>query len=506
MHRSALTLLAALAVLQTLGVADAGAAEGRPNVLFIAVDDLRPEMECYGLPKMVTPNLDRLAAMGVRFDQAYCNIAVCGASRASLMKGLRPTPNRFTSYLTRADEDAPDVPSLPFTFKQHGYTTASHGKIYHHRNDDLAAWSEPPAKPDISSGWYALPENRPDQQETLGSANQKGKGNRNANAKGNANRKGNARTQARGPAYEAADVADSEYPDYQVCSDAIEDMQRMAKSEQPFFLACGFWRPHLPFVAPQKYWDLYPTDEVQLPDNMFFPRDLSTAFNYNWGEMRAYRGIPKQGPVSDEQARELIRGYHASVSFIDAQVGRLLDELETLGVADNTIVVLWGDHGWQLGEHGMWCKHTNFEVATRTPLLVAAPGFEGGRVSERLVEYVDIYPTLCELAQLPKPEHLHGQSMVPLLKDVDARFKEAVYTRHGGGDAVRTADFRYMEMRAKGGSGQLQGVGMFDLQKDPEENQDVSNDPAYSEEKQRLQAMLAENRKFAAESYQRPAK
>jgi arylsulfatase A-like enzyme len=440
----------------------AAAAEPRPNVLFIGVDDLRPEMDCYGVPRMVTPNLDRLGALGVRFDRAYCNIAVCGASRASLMTGLRPTPTRFTSYLTRVDEDAPGVISLPRVFRQHGYHTISNGKVYHHANDDAGAWSEPAWRPETSSLWWALPENR----------------------------ELNARGKTRGPAYEAADCAEELYPDHQICDKSLADLRRVVQQDKPFFLACGFYRPPLPFVAPQKYWDLYPTDQVTLPDNMFFPRDLPEAFNYTWGEMRAYHGIPKQGPVSDEVAGQLIRGYRACVSFIDAQVGRLLDELQRLGQADNTIIVLWGDHGWQLGEHGFWCKHTNFEVAARTPLLVVAPGVAGGRVSRRLVEYVDIYPTLCDLAGLPEPAHLQGRSLRPLLADVDAEHKQAVFTRHGGGDAVRTDRHRYMEMRSAGGRGQLRGVGMFDLVQDPEENQNVAEDPAYAETRQRLKMLL----------------
>jgi arylsulfatase A-like enzyme len=206
--------------------------------------------------------------------------------------------------------------------------------------------------------------------------------------------------------------------------------------------------------------------------------------------MRSYYGIPQKGPVADATAVQLIRGYYACVSFIDAQVGRLLDELEVLGVAENTVIVLWGDHGWQLGEHGFWCKHTNFEVASRTPLLVVAPGVQGGRVSQRLVEYIDIYPTLCDLAGLPKPEHLQGKSLQALLADVNAEHKDAVITRHGGGDAVRTDRYRYMEMRTKNGAGQLRGVGLFDLEEDPNENQNVAENPKYREVRERLKARL----------------
>ncbi|HID21844.1 MAG TPA: iduronate sulfatase [Planctomycetaceae bacterium] len=444
------------------GVADLSRAAARPNVLFIGVDDLRPEMTCYGVPDMVTPNFDRLARRGVRFDRAYCNIAVCGASRASIMKGIRPSPTRFTSYKTWAMKDAPGVPSLPLVFKRHGYHTVSNGKIYHHLRDDPEAWSEPPWRPRTLSIWWALPENR----------------------------KLATGFRTRGPAYEAADRPDRIYPDYQICDKTLADLRRLAKQDKPFFLACGFYRPHLPFVVPKRYWDLYPETKVTLPDNMFFPHDLPRVFHYTWGEMRAYHGIPKKGPVSDETARQLIRGYRACVSFIDRQIGRLLDELDRLELADNTIIVLWGDHGWQLGEHGFWCKHTNFEVATRVPLFIVAPGVAGNRVCRRLVGYIDIYPTLCDLAGVPRPEHLQGLSLRPLLANLDAEHKESVFTRFGGGDAIRTDRYRYMEMRARGGRGMLRGVGLFDLQVDPKENQNVAERPSYQPTRNLLQARL----------------
>jgi len=353
------------------------------------------------------------------------------------------------------------VPSLPMVFKQDGYHTQSNGKVYHHVTDDPQAWSEPSWAPETPSIWWALPENR-------------------ALATG----------KDRGPAYEAADAPDDIYPDHQICDKTLADLRRLAGQNQPFFLACGFYRPHLPFSVPKKYWDLYPPDQIELPDNMFFPHNLPAAFQYDWGELRAYHGISKQGPVSEETAQTLIRGYYASVSFVDAQLGRLLDALEELGVADNTVIVLWGDHGFQLGEHGFWCKHTNFEIASRTPLLIAAPGIEGGRVSRRLVEFIDIYPTLCDLAGLPQPDHLQGQSMLPLLLDAEAEHKQAVYTRHGGGDAVRTERWRYKEMRSDGGLGDLLGVGLFDLENDPDENQNVAEDPAHADVRQKLKAIL----------------
>jgi iduronate 2-sulfatase len=457
-------LLCVLTGTLTLGVFVAPARSDRgqrPNVLFLAVDDLRPEFSCYGVGAMVTPHLDRLSRRGVRFDRAYCNVAVCGASRASLMKGMRPTPDRFTTFSTWAEKDVPHVPSLPMVFKQHGYHTQSNGKVYHHLKDDAEAWSEPPWRPATSSIWWARPENR-----SL------------------------ATGENRGPAYESTDQPDENYPDHQICDKTLDDLRRLAQQEKPFFLACGFYRPHLPFVVPEKYWDLYPSEQVTLPDNMFFPHALPEAFQYTWGELRAYHGIPRKGAVSEETAGQLVRGYYACVSFIDAQVGRLLDELDELGLADNTIIVLWGDHGWQLGEHGFWCKHTNFEVATRTPLLVVAPGVAGERVCQRLVEFVDIFPTVCDLADLPRPGHLQGISMYPLLLDVESQHKTAVFTRHGGGDAVRTDRFRYMEMRSDGGRGRLLGVGLFDLDQDPQENRNVAEDPDYLLERQRLQSLL----------------
>ncbi|MEE2780636.1 MAG: sulfatase [Planctomycetota bacterium] len=437
--------------------------EPRLNVLLIAVDDLRPEINSFDAQAMITPNLDRLAHRGVRFTRAYCSIATCGASRASLMTSLRPTPDRFRNFLTRVDHDAPDATSLPKLFKAHGYTTLSNGKIYHHQDDDLQGWSKPPWRPETRSISWMKKENQPTQEE------------------------GRRRN---GPPIEAADVPDAAYPDYQICSKTITDLDQLATQNTPFFLACGFFRPHLPFVAPQKYWTLYPEQSVPLAANNYFPRDLSRVFRYTWGELRSYRGIPGEGPVSEEAARQLIRGYRASVSFVDAQIGRLLDTLVRLDLQENTIVVLWGDHGWQLGEHGFWCKHTNFEVATRVPLIISAPGMSQDRACQRLVETIDIYPTLCDLTHLPLPTHVQGKSLVPLLLNPDAKHKRLVFTRWGGGDSVRSDHYRYMEMRADGGRGKLTGKALFDLQADPGENQNLADHVNYATVQRNLQTQL----------------
>ena len=437
--------------------------ETRPNVLLIAVDDLRPEINSFDAQAMVTPNVDRLARSGVRFTRAYCSIATCGASRASLMTSLRPTPDRFRNYLTRVDHDAPDVISLPAFFKQHGYTTLSNGKIYHHQNDDLRGWSKPPWRPEKRSISWMKAENHATEEEGRWK---------------------------NGPPVEAADVPDAEYPDYQICSKTIADLDGLAKQDTPFFLACGFYRPHLPFVAPQKYWDLYPGRSIPLATNDYFPRDLDHVFRYTWGELRSYRGIPGKGPVSEEAARQLVRGYRASVSFIDAQIGRLLDALARLDLQEDTIIVLWGDHGWQLGEHGFWCKHTNFEVATRVPLIISAPHMLHNKACKRLVETIDVYPTLCQLAHIPPPAHMQGKSLVPLLLNTDAMHKGLVFTRWGGGDAVRNDRYRYMEMRSDGGRGKLTGKALFDLQADPGENQNLAGQVAYAQVQRKLEAQL----------------
>jgi arylsulfatase A-like enzyme len=282
-------------------------------------------------------------------------------------------------------------------------------------------------------------------------------------------------------------VDDSLYKDGITADKSIEDLRRLADQEKPFFFAVGFVRPHLPFNAPKKYWDLYSREEIELPENLrYTPKNAPDASIHNFGELRAYIDVPKKGQLSDKMAKSLIHGYYACVSYTDAHVGRLLDELEKLGIEDETIVVLWGDHGWNLGEHALWCKHCVYETSMQAPLIIRAPGMpENNRVAS-LVEFIDIYPTLCELAELPLPEHLQGRSLVPLLKDSGAVWKDAAVGRYGIGETIRTDRYRYSEFLDK--QGDLIGRMLYDHREDPRENVNIVDRP----EHEKLVKYLAE--------------
>ena len=439
------------AVMLTLALCPTGtlAQESRPNILFIAVDDLRPELGCYGAGHIVSPNIDRLAQQSVRFDRAYCSVPTCGASRASLFTSLRPTPTRFVNASTSAEHDAPGITTLNAHFKNHGYHTVSLGKVFHTPEDCAAGWSEPAWVPaDIP--FFHRAENRKLHEERV--------------------RVGEKPD--RGPAWESADLAEANYEDGAIADRALRDLRRLGQHDKPFLLAVGFKKPHLPFVAPQKYWELYDHQQITLPKNYFVPENAPPESIHSWGELRHYSGIPTAGPVSQHAAKMLIHGYYACVSFVDAQIGRLLDELQVLGIADNTIVMLWGDHGWNLGEHTLWCKHSCYEVSMRVPLLVRAPGINAGS-TRGLTELIDLYPTLCDLSGLPKPGHLQGKSFVPLLRDPSRNWKRAVYGRFKAGDTVRTNRFRYSHYA--GADGETNSRMMYDHQVDPNENRNIAD-------------------------------
>jgi len=430
----------------------------RPNVLFIAVDDLRPQISCYGKTFMHTPHLDRLAQRGVMFERAYCMVPTCGASRASLMTGIRPSSNRFINYLAWAEKDAPGVTTLNTHFKKHGYVTISLGKVFHHATDNINGWSERPWRP-TTSDYH----NKQLQSHAMAEHRKKypqGK-------------------KPRGMPYEAFDAPDESYRDAENASKAITYMQRFAKQKDaPFFLAVGFYKPHLPFCAPQKYWNLYDASKIDIPYNYQAPEEAPNVALHTSGELRAYASIPPSGPVDRETARKLIHGYYACVSFIDAQVGRLLDSVDQLGLRNNTIIILWGDHGWQLGEHGMWNKHSCFETSMHAPLLVAAPCESGVRPGTRvrsLTEFIDIYPSLCDLAGLPKPTHLQGQSFVPLLKNPNAPWKSYAVGRYRLGDTIRSDQHRFSEYIKDGNNAMARML--YNHATDPDETVNISERP-----------------------------
>lgn len=447
----------------------------KPNVLFIAVDDLRPELACYGATHIRSPNLDRLARSGVLFERAYCMVPTCGASRASLMTGLRPSPNRFVTYLTSAEEDAPGTVTMNTHFQDNGYHTVSLGKIFHRPQDNAGGWSESPWRPRGVS-WYQDPENRRLHEERQKQGRRK-----------------------RGPAWESAAVDDDAYGDGVLAERALADLKRLSAQDDPFFLAVGFFKPHLPFVAPKKYWDLYDRETISLPDNYHVPKDAPSESIHSSGELRAYAGIPSRGPVSDETAKNLIHGYYACVSYIDAQIGRLLDELDRLELSDDTIVVLWGDHGWNLGEHTLWCKHSCYETSMRIPLIVRAPGIDTDerdrepiRTRRGLIETIDLYPTLCELSGIEAPDHLAGRSFAGLMKDPNAEWKTEAIGRFNHGDTIRTDRFRYSEYSR---GERVTSRMLYDHNADPDENVNVVKtlDDAAEELQGRLQAKQGKN-------------
>jgi iduronate 2-sulfatase len=436
----------------------------KPNVLFIAVDDLRPEFSAYGSKYIHSPNLDRLSKEGVTFERAYCQQAVCSPSRSSLLTGTRPDTTKVWDLVTHFRTAIPDVVTLPQHFKQHGYFVQGMGKLYHGGYDDPLSWSVPWSNPKVAT--YGLPDNEARQKASRGQ-----------NTPG-----------IRGPAFESSDVPDNSFHDGALAEMAVKALGEMAKKDQPFWLGVGFIRPHLPFVAPKKYWDLYDPAKIQLAPNPFRPKDAPDYAVLPGGEMRAYQGIPA-GPIPDELARQLKHGYYAAISYMDAQLGKVLNELDRLKLRDNTIVVLWGDHGWKLGEHGGWCKHSNVENDTHAPLLISAPGIKtAGKHSKALVEFVDIYPTLAELCGLSLPGHLEGTSLVSVLRNPAKAVKTAAFSQYPRtvqgrqlmGYSMRTDRYRFTRWVDRHDHAKVEAIELYDHQTDPQENVNIANDPKHA--------------------------
>jgi len=426
----------------------------KQNILFISIDDFRPKISSYGETKMITPNIDKLASEGLQFNNAYTNIAVCGASRASLMTGIRPSLNRFNDFSTRAQDDTPQAISLNQLFMDNGYETISYGKIYHHSDDFQQHWSEKD-KGQIQSDFQD-----PKSIERVNNAEKGEYGNKNLT-------------------YEYPDVDDYAYNDGKITQNAIHKLKVLKEDDQPFFMAVGYVSPHLPFIQPKKYWDMYDHDSIQLADNSYQPENspfIAIEAQHNSAELRKnYLDIPAQGKLDDDLARNLIHGYYASVSYMDALIGELIKELDDLGLRDNTTIILWSDHGYFLGEHGFWCKHSTFHEAVKIPFIMSSPGYAKNQITDSFTELVDVYPTLCELANITPPTYIHGKSLTPVLKNPSIQLKDEIYTRYKQGEAVIDANYSYTEFyRGKTYVGNM----MYDMKNDLKQNINISKTPA----------------------------
>ena len=425
-------------------------AQGKPyNVLFIAIDDLRPLLGSYGYPEMHTPNIDALAERGTLFNRAYCQFPVCNPSRASVLTGLRPDTVGVYDNFTYFRDTVPGVVTLPQHFKTHGYHTRSVGKITHGPNAllDQLSWSAPIWR----EFWQPI-------------------------------------DKTTNPSWQALDAADDELEDGRISNAAVEVLRQIRDRE--FFLAVGFNKPHLPFYAPSKYFDLYPPQAFSVPVDSSLPTDAPDIASNPKG-LKGYQDISKYPPFDDEKTLELIRAYAATTSYVDAQVGRVLNQLDALGLTENTVVVLWGDHGFHLGEHGLWRKNTLFEASVRSPLIISVPGQAAPNAkTDALVELVDIYPTLCDACQLPIPTEVEGISMIPVVEEPTQTWKTAAFSQLSRGRvhgiSIRTERYRYTEWGQDG----VHGVELYDYDADPDETVNIASLPENSELAARLSEEL----------------
>lgn len=444
----------------------------KPNILFIIADDLRPQLNCYGESQMITPNIDRLAQMGVRFNRAYCQVPASGASRASLLSGIRPNETRFANAASYLQKDAPDALSMPQVFKGNNYRTISIGKVFHHTDDHQNAWD------------YQVGFDHFDYQDSISVL-----------AAEQIKKTKNKDPLLVGPVSEKPDVSDSAYCDGKNALFAARLIKEAAGNEKPFFMSIGFVRPHLPFIAPEKYWNMYQRDKLKLADNPFAPQNCPKQALGNFAELRRmYLNIPKTGTLSDSLSLSLIHGYYASCSYMDAQLGIVLDTLESTGQMENTIIIFIGDHGWLLGEHGLWCKHANFHLALNAPMIIAAPGVRGNKSTDAIVEFVDIFPTLCELTGVNKPQQLQGVDLKPVLKNSHTNVKKEAYSRYIGGETVITKRFMYTEWFEPKTENTIARM-LYDFTSDKAENFNIAENEQYKNVTHKLHRKLIENKR-----------
>jgi choline-sulfatase len=457
----------------------------KPNILFLSIDDLRPQLGCYGDKLIKSPNIDRIAARGIVFDKAYTQQAVCSPSRTAIMTGLRPDMTKVWDLDTHFRPAQPDCITLPQHFKANGYVCEALGKIYHKGHEDGRSWTAP--------HWYPFGRSV---DTDLVDWNQQIVTKHNINVFEYSTPKANDTSVKKqdkeakaGPAFEVSFKDDNDLPDGATANEAVKRLAAFSAKGEPFFLAVGFVKPHLPFVAPKKYWDLYDPNSIPLPAIDHLPKGAPPYVGHTNGEIHNYPGVPKEDPIPAEFAKTLRHGYYACISYMDAQVGKVLDALEKEGLADNTLIVLWGDHGWQFGDHGLWHKHTNFELATRVPLLISVPGIKtAGQKCTATVEFVDVYPTLADLCGLPIPSGLTGSSLKTFIDNPTAPSTKVAISQYPKkapegpvmGYSIRNDRYRATFYRLRYGS-QIVGTELYDEQNDPNETLSLASKPEYQE-------------------------
>ena len=492
--------------------------DNKPNILFIAVDDLKPILGCYGNTLVKTPNIDKLAKISTVFNKNYCQQAICGPTRASIMTGTRPDVTQVWNLTTQMRDVNPNLVTLPQYLITQGYETSGIGKIYHPSSAisgvDPVSWSIPYLKSKESdfptglgspaNGQYQLPETKARMTPEIIAERKK-------QNKDLASNDENPKS-IKGPSIECIDVPDNAYQDGVNALLAKEQIIKLSKSNKPFFMAVGFSKPHLPFVSPKKYWDLYQREDMPIATFQEHSKNGPLIAYHQSGELRNYLDIPDFATLPAdslriglklEKQKELIHGYYAAVSYLDAQVGVLLNTLESLGTLNNTIIVLWGDHGWHLGDHDLWHKHTNFEEATRAPLIIAGPGIKSGKTNS-LTEFVDVFPTICDLAGVPIPSKLDGISLRPLMVNNSAKVNDYSISQYPRklkklemikkgytdskmmGYSLRTDKFRYtiwmnnFTSKQPFNESQVYASEMYDYVNDPLEKINVVNDKNYT--------------------------
>ena len=488
----------------------------RSNILFIAVDDLKPILGCYGDKMVKTPNIDRLAKRGTVFMANYCQQAVSGPTRASLMTGMRPDYTKIWDLATKMRDVNPQILSMPQYFISNGYQTAGIGKIYDPRcvdeDQDAPSWSIPYFK--VPDDYFPKVTGKPESGYQLPSTKEKFMKYREEGLA-----KGLKGTELNDyiakyikPSVECADVPDNAYNDGANALYARDILSGLSRDSKPFFFAVGFSRPHLPFVAPKKYWDLYNREKMPVAPFQEKAKNSPQIGYHTAAELFAYSDIPPIASFSDQKVgmdlpldkqKELIHGYYAATSYTDAQIGILLDALDSLGLMNNTIIVLWGDHGWHLGDHNLWCKHTNFEQATHAPLLISSPSINPSKTYSPS-EFIDIFPTLCDLSGIGIPATLDGKSLVPVMKDPEKSVKEfsvSQYPRPANkmedarlgwskgeymGYSIRTRQYRYtvwlkdyFRSNKPFSKDLIVATEMYDYKKDPDETMNVVNEKGY---------------------------